>query len=674
MQLRRLRTLLRSWVPLLTAWSAIFIAAGCTLPKQPTNSHSPLRLEDDQLSIVLDEESKGGIRSISAFAGGAVLGSESTPTLFSFVLRGEKERVYDNRRSDRFTWSRNEQPNQLTLHYQGFEGINIDVTVFVEITDLPGESRWKIQIENQSGQTISTVRFPWIQGYRGLRDKPEHDVVLLPIGEGRLIENPLRRIGKDEMNLGTWYPGNHSMQFMGLYSQEETGFYLACEDTGGLTKRLGLFREATESAPESNTESTPESNHETELTAGVEFLLPESNNNAFQPDFDVVLKPLRGSWYAYAAEYRSWAARQWWAAKKISQRVDIPAWFREGRPIITIENYATTGGTGPEHRRRSLKEVVGWEKRYGDAIGPATFFWSGWERGGAWVSPDLFPPIEGEAAFAEAVRQTKELGHRLEAYFSTPLYITEHGKTTDRIEKHGLAHAVTKKNGEKHRFTNWWGPSTKMCLATDWWQAVIEDTVTGLAERGFDLIQLDMFPISSPQPCWDAAHPHSLGAGEWCFEAARKLLRRARDAGRRVNPKLAFSIELPCELYIPYIDTHLSRDDWRDMVAPEKREVYTEVPLFSYVYHEYITTQGYEWAMMPLRTMANTIAMQIARGKIPTGCECYGAWDPEWQPPSASERSQNRARVEPAEEDDRRNHGIRARRHPGRPFAPASRV
>ncbi|MFC1735669.1 DUF6259 domain-containing protein [Candidatus Hydrogenedentota bacterium] len=594
-----------------------------------------MKLDTPFLTITFDEESLGGVASVSAYDGSIELCAEKAeaPTLFAVQIE-EKGRMhtFTNLDAQDFSFEKEELGvgQCLTLKYRDLGGADIDATATIAIDEDTGVSRWRIEVDNRADSTLVNVNYPWIQGYKGLSGSPDTDFVVVPMGEGKLYKNPLWALLNEKAQLGLWYPGNHSMQFTALYARNGKGFYLGSEDTKGLSKLV---------LPQKTKVS------KTSLTTGVEFKLAEKPGEGFKTDFDVVLAPFKGNWHDAAEIYRKWASKQWWCEKKWAERNDIPSWFRDVWPIITIENYATTGGTEPEHLRHTMPQIAEWEKKYQDALGPCIFFWSGWERGGAWVSPDLFPPVEGEKPFDKAVRETKEMGCRLEAYFSTVLYIVKHGETIARIENEGLSHAIQGKDGKRKRFTNWWGPSTKMCLATDWWQGVLKDTVVSLTKRGFDVVQLDMFPISSPEPCWDAAHGHPVGHGSWSFEVGREVIQSCRAAGRKANPELVISIEQPCELYIPYIDTHLSRDDWRDLVAPAKRAGHTDIPLFSYVYHEYITTQGYEWSMIPLPSMAGTVATQFVRGKLPTAFEGWGSWDPKWEAPSDKDRDRNRERA-----------------------------
>ena len=578
----------------------------------------------EDLSIQFGEDT-GGIQNVSAFGGaiGIHAADPAAPRLFSFTLKDADASVdFSNLDAETFSFEEVCSGKELRFEYRGFLGHDIRVVAGIRAEDT--DITWTIEVVNNSGHSLTRVGYPLIGAYTGLTGNASEDCIVLPVGEGRLYRDPARIAGRPGELTGNCYPGDHSMQFTAIYHRDGPGLYLGCRDCGGLTKKLAL---------------DPQQDG---LCLGARFYLEESEAESFRPEFDVVLRPFIGDWRDAAAIYREWAEEQWWCEKKLPAREDIPKWFTSGRPIISIENYATTGGTAEEHFRHSLDQVHEWERTYCRELGPCVFFWTGWEHDGAWISPELFPPLEGDQPFDSAVEATHAMGAKLEAYFSTVLFIVKHGKRSSLLEEEGLGAAVLTGDGRRDRFDRWWGSSTAMCLSSEWWRSRIIATVESLTRRGFDMVQLDMFPINAPRPCWDPAHGHPKGYGAWHMRAGIDVIEACRTAGRRINPDVVISTEMPCETYIPYIDTYLSRDDWRDLEAPEKRSEYTAIPLFSFVYHEFALTQGYEWSMIVLPSMKDTIALQFVRGKVPTAFEGWGAWDPTWEAPSEQERESNR--------------------------------
>jgi hypothetical protein len=591
-----------------------------------------MKIQTKNLSVIFSETSCGGIVQCTAFNGAVRIVNQrhQDAPLFSFSLK--KSDIYDafwNSDCDSFTWylDHNSTNKILVMNYKGFKGLDINVTVEVE-ADIENEQiLWRIDIVNKTGIPLVQVVFPLIGTYHGLKGVSQDDYLVLPEGEGKLIRNPMIQKQAADIHSGNCYPGQQSMQFAALYHKSGEGLYFACRDSGGLTKKVGLF------------------DFDKEKYLGWYFFQEEIQSESFYNEFDIVLKPFLGDWQDAASIYREWASDQWWSKTKLHQRTDIPDWYKQGMPVISIENYATTGGTEKEQFRHSLRQIEKIESEYCRKVGPCVFFWTGWEHDGAWVSPELWPPIEGEESFRKAVDQTHDLGAKVEVYFSTVLYIVKQGKSLSFLQKEGLSAAVLCEDNNKNRYTRWWGQSTAMCLGSDWWKSRLIDTIEAMAERGIDMLQLDMFPINAPWPCWDPNHKHPLGYGLWHMKVGIDIIRACRAAARKINPEIVISTEMPCETYIPFIDVYLSRDDWRDLEAPEKRSEYTLIPLFSFVYHENMITQGYEWSMNALPSITGTIALQYVRGKIPSVFEGYGAWDPKWEPPPAAERASNREKA-----------------------------
>ncbi|MFC1736867.1 DUF6259 domain-containing protein [Candidatus Hydrogenedentota bacterium] len=104
-----------------------------------------------------------------------------------------------------------------------------------------------------------------------------------------------------------------------------------------------------------------------------------------------------------------------------------------------------------------------------------------------------------------------------------------------------------------------------------------------------------LFPITNPVPCYGKDHPHPMGYGRWFGEGWKELCRRAREVGRATRPDMVFSAEEMCEIYIPYFETCLTREERRSKAIYDNEAMGTlsgKAPIFPYVYHDYMTGIG----------------------------------------------------------------------------------
>jgi hypothetical protein len=84
-------------------------------------------------------------------------------------------------------------------------------------------------------------------------------------------------------------------------------------------------------------------------------------------------------------------------------------------------------------------------------------------------------------------------------------------------------------------------------------------------------------------PCYSRDHGHPPGPGPWIAEAIAGLMRITRDEGRLYNPDFALSMEDPGELYLPVLDTYISRVN--DVIGwPAVGPGSEVVPAFAHVY------------------------------------------------------------------------------------------
>jgi len=129
-----------------------------------------------------------------------------------------------------------------------------------------------------------------------------------------------------------------------------------------------------------------------------------------------------------------------------------------------------------------------------------------------------------------------------------------------------------------------WRPSYMSCMAAPHTQDIAVDYVAHLLDLGLDWIQfLDQNCGAAAYPCYSREHGHPPAPGGWMSDALGALLARLEERAATVDREIVFSVEnAPNDHFRGHFHICDIRPD------PEGRFV----PLYQYLFHEYILTQA----------------------------------------------------------------------------------
>ena len=395
------------------------------------------------------------------------------------------------------------------------------------------------------------------------------DRLILPLHDGVLFPAPGEELGPRGPTVR--YPGA-SMQFLAYYDRR-AGLYLATHDPAGNVKELDLASDA-----------------ET-ITLCVRHLVPEVAPGSVTIDYDTVLGGFHGDWHSAADIYHGWAERQWWCRSKWMDRPDVADWAKAWPSMVKLDRYKSDSLTAPY---QSLVDVTAdFRKLLGQDV--VTFFhgWGkgGWQMGAARIEPH--PPWGGADVFAKAMKDIAAAGGRPFVFIMTD-YALEARETdppyNDRatFEKEARPFGKMGPDGQillrQYRDKHF---LARMCPTTKYWKRCLENKTVQLVRLGVPFVQMDCFPCTLAQPCYNSAHGHAPGFGRWWFEGYRDILQACRAKGKALDADFAMTTEETCELFIPNLDFYMNRAHGppRSLYDAYRAE---SIPLFSYIYHEYL--------------------------------------------------------------------------------------
>lgn len=540
-----------------------------------------ITMENAFLCIAVSKRAKGAIASLVAKLPNGKTSPEfiataaEAPALYRLTAVGENRvRVtLGSKDAQEVLYAVSQKPGEavLTVTANTHNKHDIAVVVTIEMQADSPLTRWRMAATNRTTMPIEGLACPCLSASRQLGESSEDDELVLPMCDGLVCRNLMQQ--------GIWgnmtcnYPGSASMQFMAFYDPT-AGIYLATYDSQGFPKRFG--REL----------------RKQQVDLIITHLFPETAGAPVRTEYETVVGVFHGdparvdtTWHDAADIYKAWAIRQSWCAKKTVERHDIPAWFKAAPPLL---DYSIPRG-------ERLTEVVSVEEipttlaSYANALGRGVVGRpQGWEKHGAWIGPDCFPPFGGEA-FVRSVQQMHKDGNRLFLYLEGYQWMLNEPRLNydgnAYFEKHCGMDAVIGEDVKVWKGDHEGRTYALGCAATRAAREILFENAMRCVEVGADAVQIEVVGGGGP-PCYATTHGHTPGYGKWFYDNFSALLDAVRTEGRKRNPELVVTIEEPGELYIAHIDGYNGRN-YRQTDWPRGAPGTIGIPLFTYVYHEY---------------------------------------------------------------------------------------
>ena len=435
--------------------------------------------------------------------------------------------------------------------------------------------RWRIEVENKTGQPACVVEFPLVACALSLGRSPEDDAVLYPSLEGVLLWKPSRHF-KPGAREARRYPGQVCAQFM-YYFDPGGGLYLGATDTAGYPKEPVVSRVGDS------------------LVLAWSHRFPSVPARVVEPAYEVVLRAGGGSWQDGADIYRAWAERSApWCRKKLAER-DTPRWLLRANVFL---NYTATN---PDFvpAAKADERFAAYRRFLGVPIVACAF---GWEKHGSWIGPDYFPPRGGEDHYRELCRRLAARGDHFQVFTSGFRWGVRKpiGATWDRskprrytdwdgrpdFQSRGRPAAAIAPSGKPVFIQFPWADNYILCTGSKLARDILAECFLRLYDMGIAGVDLDQNLGAEAADCYSTAHGHPPGAGRWQYEATREFLQSVRSRARARHPECFIGVEEPCEAYIPWLDIVHGRA-FTDTRWPARGPGAFAVPLFIYLYHEY---------------------------------------------------------------------------------------
>lgn len=413
----------------------------------------------------------------------------------------------------------------------------VDVRAEVRLPKGCASSEWTISVNNRSRKwALTETRCPVL---RGVVKSGEADVLMPHKGFGaRLHKAYDTRNGEvGEFGYPGWYP------MVAAYMKDGAGLYLAAHDPEGSNKSV-IFSKGAE----------------------ISFAAPVENAGvvgkaAKGPRYPVKVAAFRGDWWKAAHIYRDWAVKQKWCAKgKIAVRKDYPRRISETDLFLRPQGDARAVSNMLAKARAALPDLN------------IIAHWYCWN-----IQPfdTYYPEFHPKASIPETFAWMNSVGIYAMPYINGRLWDQE----LESAES-ARADACMRPDGKPH-IEKYKRSFAVMCpSAKGWHEALRRNFHRTVFDWNAGAVYCDQISCSRPRLCYNPAHGHALGGGNWWAEGYRTVLNSVRDM---LAPKGApITSEGMAECWIDCMDGHLMCTD----------PLGDDVPFYPAVYSGYTTYFG----------------------------------------------------------------------------------
>lgn len=527
--------------------------------------------------FTLSVDGEGG-RLIHLFKGENNLLSENQPPLLEMRFRSEDGKAIrtDVTKANKCDISSAE--NRYILRYSDFDIDNLTAEVIIDYCEDSPEICWNAKVD--SCLQLEWLEFPGICVPDTFEDNGGKSKILFPYNEGAIVKDITARENSGFKHfepkypsLGSFamYPGMVCSPFL-AYLSDKGNIYIGAHDKQNNTKHIDFYR----------------------TNGGVKLVVrvyPGIEGGIYSTDFNTVLSLFEGDWQDGADIYRNWLEESGaLCLPKIEQNPDLPDWYGESPVVITycVRGHHDTDIMAPSALFpyiNGMKFIDEYAEKLNSKIMVILMHWEGTAP---WAPPYVWPPYGGEEALKEYIDALHKKGHLLGVYCSG------FGWTEgSNIAEYNMEEAFKKNNLKEAMCVSPEGdlPLSEictfqrygydMCPAHPFCKDTLKNEVLKMDNAGIDYVQLlDQNHGGTAYMCYSKEHGHPAVPGKWQSDAVIDILRSIKK--EISNKKMLFGCEsAAAEVFIPELLYSDNRFELNCFIGEA-------VPLYSYLYHEYI--------------------------------------------------------------------------------------
>ncbi len=465
--------------------------------------------------------------------------------------------------------------------YTDFPAPYGELTVTVTLSDADGSADWRIAVAPHTRNAFAEwVDFPRVTLPDLKRENPATGgEVLLPYNEGVLISSHAERDVTDfrfwepeypSIGCYSLFPNMISSQMM-AYLWQDAGLYIGLHDPRRGVKAIDFFRDG------EGTTMQPR------LFCGVAF------GETFTTDYPVVWKATDGRWESAAEIYRAWfEVNLPPKASKVKDDTTLPDWYEDSPLIVTypVRGRHDTDDMSPNSMFPYTNALPVLEHIRKATESRLMVILMHWEGTAPWAPPFVWPPYGEVENFHEFKSALHDKGDMLGVYCSGFGYTAKSNLTDYNCEE------AYKQEGLEAGMCV--GPDGKVaiskictaqrqgydiCPASPVGHDLLARAYAPLFESGLDYVQiLDQNHGGGQYFCYAKDHGHPPTPGAWMTQSMQTMLGEWNDKA----PAMLFGCESAAAE--PFVGNLRFSDNRFELNYFTGRPV----PLYAYLYHEYL--------------------------------------------------------------------------------------
>ena len=501
-----------------------------------------------------------------------------------------------------------QQEDGVLLSYTDFPGFEPGITVSVSLTVKDGALHAYVSAKNTTESMLEWIEvLPLILPALRGEDGPLNAQILFPYNEGMLVDS-------QQLRQRSWFPSREPKYpsvgwypvFPNMVCSQMMAYLYDAEDGrralyfGAHDPRRGV--KAIDFRPAGNA-----------VTMIFRYYCGVDYGADYEAGFPLVICPLAGGWEAAAEVYRTWFDQNLpKRLKSISENPNLPDWYEDNplvvsypvRGIHDMDIPMNPNALYPYTNALPLVDEIA-EKTDARLL----VLLMHWEGTAPWAPPYVWPPFGDPQNFQQYLDALHQRKHLLGVYCSGFGYTINSNlidySRADAYEKDGLEAAMcAAPNGEVliSKICTAQRAGYDICPASEAGRSLLADAYLPLLTSQVDYAQiLDQNHGGGQYFCYSRHHGHAPAPGPWMTENMQELLGGWNDA--------AGATLLGCESAAaePFIGNLLFSDNRFELCYHFGRPV----PLYAYLYHEYVRNFMGNQVSCPIPTDMDTLRYRM---------------------------------------------------------------
>lgn len=460
---------------------------------------------------------------------------------------------------------------------------------------------WRIDVQNKTQDLLEWVELMSFTVAGKLKDEPAgQGEIVYPYNEGCKITNmayresmPFRFAEPDYPSKNSYgiFPNMIFAQFI-AYVSENGGVYLGMHDEERTTKNIDFCY------------------HNGKIKLFMRAFCDVDYGENYSMPFDSVMQIFDGDWHGAGDIYYAWFSKHLPnSLKKISENAALPSWYEES-PLVVA--YPLLGRHDTDMSNNGLYPYKN-AFPFLDELSKATeskvmALLMHWEGTAPWAPPYVWPPYGGEYEFGAFVNEAHEKNMLVGLYCSGMGWTQQSNinleyHCEEKFESLGIKNYLcANSDGEiASTICTAQRKGYDFCPSSDGAKKIFKDEFEKLCQSGIDYVQaLDQNHGGGSYFCYSDKHGHTPAPGKWQQMETNKLL--ASIERKNVLFGCESAAAEPFLAQLPFSDNRFELNYYLG----------TPIPVYSYLYHEYVNNFMGNQICAMLEKTANNFTFRLA--------------------------------------------------------------